>query len=82
MTQTVEIADRTYTFTTDDAEEREVLSTLGSLFDSSGALVGFVIEENRSGKRQLVPGLKDVPTGIVRESLARLRILRVVTTPA
>jgi hypothetical protein len=81
MTQTIEIAGRTYSFTTEDAERRAVLSTLGSLFDSSGTLVGFVIEENLSGKRQLVPGLKDVPTGIVRASLARLRVLRAVTMP-
>jgi hypothetical protein len=70
MTQTVDIAGRTYTFTTEDAEKRDALSTLGSLFNSRGKFAGYVVEEHATGKRQVIGGLARVPALVVRKALA------------
>lgn len=71
-TQTVNIAGRSYTFTTEDAEARDALSTLGSLFNSRGKWAGWVVQDNATGNRQVVGGLRSVDALTERAALAGL----------
>jgi hypothetical protein len=73
-TQTVNIKGRAYTFTTEGAEERDALTTLGSLFNSRGEWTGYVVEEKRTGNRQVIGGLRNVGAIVVRKALADLTI--------
>lgn len=52
-TQTVTLAGRTYTFTTDGAKDGAALKTLGSLFNSRGQFYGLVTEVKKNGNRMV-----------------------------
>jgi hypothetical protein len=67
-TQTITIKGRTYTFTTEGAEQRNAVHTLGSLFNSRGQFAGYVIEHAATGRRNLLGG----PKASVHEERAAL----------
>lgn len=67
--QTVILGGRPYTFTSEGAETRDAVSTLGSLFNSRGAFAGFVMADHTRGDRRTVLGLK-VRGGIAAERAA------------
>jgi hypothetical protein len=55
-TQTIKIKGRPYTFTTEGAETRLSVSTVGSLFNSRGQWAGFVNRVHQSGRYVLIGG--------------------------
>ena len=52
----VTIKGRTYTFTTEDAERREAVSTVGSLYNSRGQWAGYVVRNEATGNLSLIHG--------------------------
>jgi hypothetical protein len=73
--QTVTLAGRVYTFTTEDAEERDALSTLGSLFNSRGKFYGYVVRDNATGVRAVITTARTRTT--LREERAALATLSI-----
>ncbi len=48
--KTITADNRTYTFTTEDAETRGTLDTLGTLYNSRGNFFGYVVRNNTTGR--------------------------------
>jgi hypothetical protein len=72
-TQTITLAGRSYTFTTEAAQERNAFRTLGTLTNSRGQFAGYVNEVVATGIRTIIGG----PKVSVREQRAALATLAV-----
>lgn len=73
LPQEVVLRSRTYSFTTEGAEELSALRTLGTLYNSRDQFAGYVVEEKATGRRQLLGGPRGIPALEERRELAKLR---------
>jgi len=73
MTATeITIKGRTYTFTTEGAEEGSAIRTIGSLYNSRGQFAGLVTQLKSTGTLALIGGPKGVSVTDERKGLSVL----------
>jgi hypothetical protein len=73
--QTVTLGGRTYTFTTEGAETRAAVSTLGSLTNSRGTWAGYVVQDNITGRRIVMGSAgRRLSGGAQHQALATLTV--------
>jgi len=69
-TQTITLKGRTYTFTTDEANDTETLRVIGSIYNSRGDWAGWVVEDKlNDNTRHVMPPMR-VNRDVERAALA------------